>query len=1104
VTDKAPAPPPAGAPRARRRTQAPIEPPIFPRSTPTYVGRATEVKRAVELAADETLHLVYGVGGVGKSELVFRIVEELRKDPRWTEARALLVDARPGMTAEHLVASLGAVAGARGARTKLGTGGTSSLDDDLALAARALERAPALVFIDNLHQLDPVQAGNVLGYLSRRVRGSRLFAASQVELVLPADSPPPIIYRLGPLDRSDTAALVERLAERLDQPPPDPGGVYDRTGGSPFLVLRDLAGDRGGERSALDHTLRELDPAARSLLGALAVARTPITVEEATGAVGTEAVRELARRFLVDAGRDNVMIHDLIRDAVGRTASRRDVAAAHRLLAELYGARGEHTGRGPDPIDLVEMVHHLLRSGDAEEAWEVCQRAYRSVGGAGLDHLLIDDLRTLASELPAARASITLLSVRILVRRSLIAEAAELLSTLGTTETGTARWNLLAGEIAHRRGRMSEADAHFRRAHEIATERGEKLQAAAAVADVASLRGRNADARVVLAEVARLHAPLAPRERARWGWSLALTYLIEERFAASVVAARAASDAIAGMGLDDLDGLLAMLELIGRCECDDIAGARALVDRTGPRAIQTGALRETVLAGYRGVIDYHAGDLQIAVGALERGFAHLTAHADHTLASIAGYYLTRAQLARGEITAAIAAASAIVRAATAAELDTLAPHGRAALAEALLEANRIAEARAAAETALAAPRRSDQTAWMSTVLLARIAAADGDIGLARRMLAAAEAGGLEDWDKGDVDTDHGVPPITPGLEPSEIGLDPATIDDSGPDAATIFSAGIAARAAALAIEGAWVELLGGDPAGAAAKASAALAHYAATGRRGLEARAAVIRALALIARGGDRTEATALIDRAAELAEPSGHARVMALVGLARAALAARRGAVPSSAVAGIAPDLRHTEGRALAAALAEVEPASGLRALLSSLGLVSGLRYRVLGRGGTRVIGDTELERLRTAHRLVVEPSRAAITATVNNDIRVDRGRPLACELLAALVEAQGGVVPAETLFLSVWGGREYHPLRHRNTLYVAIKRLRTTLRDLLGEEREIVETAAGGWRLADGIDAIVIRPLDDGRGDNGKGDNGRGGGGGGGGGAADPAQDA
>ncbi len=37
----------------------------FPRAVPTYVGRDAELARALELLDRETLHLVYGVGGVG-------------------------------------------------------------------------------------------------------------------------------------------------------------------------------------------------------------------------------------------------------------------------------------------------------------------------------------------------------------------------------------------------------------------------------------------------------------------------------------------------------------------------------------------------------------------------------------------------------------------------------------------------------------------------------------------------------------------------------------------------------------------------------------------------------------------------------------------------------------------------------------------------------------------------------------------------------------------------------------------------------------------------------------------------------------------------------
>ncbi|MBZ0232762.1 MAG: helix-turn-helix domain-containing protein, partial [Deltaproteobacteria bacterium] len=136
---------------------------------------------------------------------------------------------------------------------------------------------------------------------------------------------------------------------------------------------------------------------------------------------------------------------------------------------------------------------------------------------------------------------------------------------------------------------------------------------------------------------------------------------------------------------------------------------------------------------------------------------------------------------------------------------------------------------------------------------------------------------------------------------------------------------------------------------------------------------------------------------------------------------------------------------------------------------------HKVSARGSVQIVDDASLEVARAAHFLVVEPVRAVITCHAGGESRVDRGRPLACELLAALVDADGAVVSAEQLFLGVWGGREYHPLRHRNTVYVAVKRLRQTLKALIQDEREVIETAAGGWRVADGVDIAVVRPVED-----------------------------
>ena len=71
------------------------------------------------------------------------------------------------------------------------------------------------------------------------------------------------------------------------------------------------------------------------------------------------------------------------------------------------------------------------------------------------------------------------------------------------------------------------------------------------------------------------------------------------------------------------------------------------------------------------------------------------------------------------------------------------------------------------------------------------------------------------------------------------------------------------------------------------------------------------------------------------------------------------------------------------------------------------------------------------------------------------------------ALLDPLGRLAEVETFST---GGREYHPLRHRNTVYVALNRLRQLLRELL-PGREVVETASNGWRLSREVDICAIR---------------------------------
>jgi len=83
----------------------------------------------------------------------------------------------------------------------------------------------------------------------------------------------------------------------------------------------------------------------------------------------------------------------------------------------------------------------------------------------------------------------------------------------------------------------------------------------------------------------------------------------------------------------------------------------------------------------------------------------------------------------------------------------------------------------------------------------------------------------------------------------------------------------------------------------------------------------------------------------------------------------------------------------------------------------------------------------LGSATDLVIDLVRAEIRCSSGRAIT---GRHQACEILACLVAANGRVVSAEALYAGVWGGRNYHPLRHRNAIYVAINRLRRALTEL------------------------------------------------------------
>lgn len=235
-------------------------------------------------------------------------------------------------------------------------------------------------------------------------------------------------------------------------------------------------------------------------------------------------------------------------------------------------------------------------------------------------------------------------------------------------------------------------------------------------------------------------------------------------------------------------------------------------------------------------------------------------------------------------------------------------------------------------------------------------------------------------------------------------------------------------------------------------ASAARNHYAGRGRRCFEARACVALAAGHAALGGpgDLAMAEEALARADELIARYGYERLYLVSVLVRAAILGRRGdrsqadrlvgdALASSR-AGRPIGLELVLGSALGSGRDHELPA-GLAAELTLLGL------RGTPAPEADVIVDLAHVTIRSRHAVV-------------------KGRPVACALLACLIDGGGQAVPAEILYRKVWGAPEYHPLRHRNTLYVALNRLRQTMAELCADhDGELIETLPAGWRIGEGL---------------------------------------
>lgn len=947
-----------------------------PRATPGWVGRDSElariVARAVDPASAEAVFVICGVAGIGKTELAIRALDEVGRARGWRDPRSVAISLPPGADAAHALAAL-----REACRIAERPEPANTLEAALAPIIDALEVQPTLLRIDDLHHLADAEAGALIGTLTRHLRSTCAVATSRKELAIPPPNPAACVTRLAPLPAADARRMVELLADTLDLGAVDAVAIAERAGGSPFYIRHEVAALAGGPassvRDVLDQALRQLDAPARTLL--LRASVTEVAFERAAIApIGDPAFAALVHRLWIDVREGVVRPHDLVRDAVCRTAAPDEIRAAYAWAAAAQRARFE-TAPGTHVMHGLEALRLLRAAGDRGGALGFLLAHHRTFSRAGLDHRLLEALVALRGD-PATDFAIDLARAHVLLRLSRIAEARALLGELAGDPCAQAStiYHGLASSVAMRTGDLRAVEASLRAALALPASERQRQRIALYLADLHAIRGFAA-----LATGLAGPPPADPTTgaAARWVRSRAIAMIFDQRHADAAAVAAAHRTAVAPRVLD-LDVQIAMLEVVALTELGAADAAQALVASHLLPAARSGALREKVARCYAGLAAWAAGDLAAAERDLAAVLAYLATHRDDVLGGIVAHYLGRVRLAAGDPAAALPLLAAT--AARSAEMGfALAPlaHTYAALAQLEL----------------------------------------GALATAADMLAAVHASGLAGPARAFV---------------AAVGVRLAVARGEPADAAALTD-----------------DLDRAELAHDAEAARRALDHHAAHGARGLAARAALALAICHARAGGraDRVIAREALARAQPLVDPGLAARAVVVAAALDPATADDRLATA------LAASLTTARGHALLRAALERRASPALsapdRALLADLGLLDAPAARP---------------------DLLVDLATSSIANAAGTRVR---GRPMLCELLARLVEADGQPVEAAALYCAVWSAPAYHPLRHRNTLYAAINRLRGVLAPLFPEHAELIATGPSGWSLRrDLVTARVVRP--------------------------------
>ncbi|HEY3352247.1 MAG TPA: hypothetical protein VGQ83_03295 [Polyangia bacterium] len=885
-----------------------------------------------------------------------------------------------------------------------------------ATLVRLLAGAPCALVWDEAHEVAGAILDGVLAALTAAPLAARLVLIARAPL--PARGPwrdlPAV--EVGPLPRREGRRLVEELGAE----------VLQCAGGNPLLIhlalthARDVArrGDAGAGLATTVHAL--LAGPARRPLELLAFAETPLEAADLARVCGRaygRAAPQLHRyRLLAPAGEALALAPEVaahVRVALGEAAE-----ATWRALAALGARRLRAAPADVEALLLAcRALAHLRRTRPALALLRAHPGVCAAVGAARLERCL----RGLAAATPAASGEALALLASELLDWGDVDGALRALDETGRARLSPAlgrRRSLLLAEALVRAGDAAAARQEIDRAIASGLAAGDP-EFDIRGADLDVFQGQLERARRALAAVAARTGRRPDLEGQRASM-MGLSHLYEERF--DLALTWALRSRLAYRRWRDspwVEPLAHAVEVIARLGLGQIRAAAALVAREA--TVQGGGpegrpldrvLRLEVLVA--------SGDFRGCVTPGEALLRELDRRTDRFYYLRTVHDLIRAALGLGQL----------------ARAEELVRQSEALAREPAFGAARSTHCFDAAQCADACGRAGEAARLTSQALL-----------LAPRSpyarLDAAAADPAATW-----------PPVLVRRVPAAV------------------------RAYAQ-LRGAEAALAHGRSRDAVAPARAALEWYRRAGCFYELARALLATGEGL-AREGERDGATAALDECEAVAAPRGYALVLVAAGLIRGALADRAGALDDYAAAltraaAVAEGQLIDEAVGSAARRVGVERAAVLAADVRPFGaLVERLR---LARAGTRLVSQAErlyllddVEATPCAPDLEVDLAHGTVAlAGAHLDLR---RHPLLLRLIEVIVDAGAAGASPEEVHAHLSGAPGFHPLLHRNAVYVAVTRARAYLARLAGG-RQLIETVDGRYRVAGRWRAAVARPF-------------------------------